>query len=176
MKMSRKFKTEAIVLKKKSLPSKDYIITLLSEDYGKITLFGKGVKKITSRRLPHLQTGNLIEAMIYKKNNKFYLEETKIISFFSKIKTNPEKISRLYFYLFLLERLLPENQKEEEIYGKAKKFLIELSETAVSENCFVKNVNGMMRDLGYLTEDKSLSQLTNFIQSIINEKIPFFTI
>jgi len=175
--MSRRFKTEAIVLKKKSLPNQDYILTFLTEKYGMISVFGKGIKKITSRRSPHIQTGNLIEAIIYKKNNKFYLEETKLISFFSKIKTDPKKISKLYFLFFVLERLLPENQREEKIYPLAKKFLIDLSERKTSsEIVFNKYLNQIVRDLGYITEDRSLDELINLIQSIINEKITFFTI
>lgn len=174
--MSRKVKTEAIVLKKKNLPNNDYIFTFLSEEFGKIKLFAKGVKKITSKRLPHLQTGNLIEGLIYKKDNRFYLEETKIISFFSKIKSNSYKISQLYFYLFVLERLLPENQKEEVVYKQAKKFLIELSNKGLTDIIFEKRLNEIVRNLGYLTDNKPLQELKNLIQSIINEKIPIFTI
>lgn len=175
--MSRKFKTEGIVLKKKSLPNQDYILTFLTDKYGKISVFGKGIKKITSRRAPHIQTGNLIQVIIYKKNSKFYLEETKLISFFSKIKKDPKKINKLYFFLFVLERLMPENQADEEIYLLAKKFLIDLSERKTSsEIVFNKYLNQIVRDLGYITEDRSLDELINLIQSIINEKISFFTI
>ncbi|PIP63744.1 hypothetical protein COW97_01050, partial [Candidatus Roizmanbacteria bacterium CG22_combo_CG10-13_8_21_14_all_34_12] len=57
---SRSLKTEAVVLKKKDLLNKDVLISVFSQDLGRLTLFAKGIKKITSRRSPHLQTGNLV--------------------------------------------------------------------------------------------------------------------
>ncbi|MBI4226632.1 DNA repair protein RecO, partial [Candidatus Roizmanbacteria bacterium] len=64
--MKRTIKTEAIVLRKRSLPNQDTIVTLFSKKIGKVNAFAKGIKKITSRRLPHVQTANLINAVLYK--------------------------------------------------------------------------------------------------------------
>ncbi|MEK7109728.1 MAG: DNA repair protein RecO, partial [Patescibacteria group bacterium] len=72
---SRSLKTEAIVLKKKDLLNKDVLISLFTQDLGRLTIFAKGVKKITSRRSPHLQTGNLINVLISHKNDHYYLQE-----------------------------------------------------------------------------------------------------
>ncbi|MBI4009495.1 recombination protein O N-terminal domain-containing protein, partial [Candidatus Roizmanbacteria bacterium] len=52
--MKRTLKTEAIVLRKRSLPNQDKIVTLFTKELGKLNVFAKGIKKITSRRLPHV--------------------------------------------------------------------------------------------------------------------------
>lgn len=171
--MFRTIKTEAIVLKKKSLLNKDYLVTMFSETEGKIKTMAKGVKKITSRRLSHLQTGNLIETIINKKAERLYLQETKLISAFSKIKDSQIKTGYLYYFLFILERLMAEGQKDFSAYNLLRKFLIELSENnQFTEVKLDQYVNRLIQDLGYTKENKSSSELRLIIEEIINEKLP----
>ncbi len=174
--MSRTFKTEAIVFKRKSLLNKDNVITLFTEKYGKIKAFSYGIKKITSRRLPHNQTANLVKTIVYKKNERFYLQETQLISSFLRIKKEKEKLNFLYFFLFLLDRLLPENQKEEKIYRLTKKFLIELSYKAFNKVRLTDYTNKLLRCLGYIKGERSLSELLIQVEKIINEKLPLSVI
>ncbi|MBI4225814.1 DNA repair protein RecO [Candidatus Roizmanbacteria bacterium] len=171
--MKRTIKTEAIVLRKRPLPNQDKIITLFTKELGKVVAFAKGIKKITSRRLPHVQTANLINAVLYKKDSRFYLQETDLISGFSQIKKNPHKIQLLYLFLFVVERLLPENQLETDAYKLVLKFLIELSETeSQGSSLLTKYLNKVLKLLGYSKEDKSYEELRNAIEEIIHEKMP----
>jgi DNA repair protein RecO (recombination protein O) len=175
--MPRTFKTEAIVLRKRSLLNKDLIVTLFTEKYGKINVFAKGIKKITSRRLPHTQTGNLINVLIHRKEERLYLQESSLISGFSEIKKNQKKINDLYYILFVLERLAPENQKEATLYNLIKRFLIELSGPVGLNNSIVtKYLNKILAVLGYLHKEKTLAELRLIIEEIINEKLPSFDI
>lgn len=173
--MTKKLKTEAIVLKKKNLPTKDILITVFSEDFGKIVVFAKGVKSITSRRLPHLQTANLISAIISKSNDRLYLAETTLISAFSAIKKDPRKVDLIYFMFYILDRLLPENHKEPQIYDIVKKFIVSLSKPIINPKMQLqKYLNLILYKLGYIDAEKSLSELKQTIESLTNEKIPHF--
>lgn len=175
--MARILKTEAFVIKKKSLLNKDTVITLFSQEKGKIKVFAKGIKKITSRRLPHSQTGNLIEALIHKKQDRLSLQETKLISLFSEIKKDSQKINNFYLVLFILDRLLPEGQKEEPIYLQFKKFIIELSKSKNPDGeILTRYLNEILRLLGYVKHRSSFSEIREIIEETINEKIPDFVI
>lgn len=169
---SRSAKTEAIILKKKDLLNRDILIRLFTEDLGRLTVFAKGVKKITSRRSPHLQTGNLINVLLSLRNDHYYLQETRLISGFSELKEDENKVKQLYSFLFVLERLLPEQQKEAKIYNLTKKFLIELSNSPGSRTITVKYLTVIMKLLGYLDKEVGLIELKSLIEEIINEKIP----
>ncbi len=171
--MNRTLKTEAIVLRKRSLPNQDKIITLFTLETGKVTAFAKGIKKITSRRLPHIQTANLIQTILYKKQDRFYLQESQLISGFSAIKNDRIKLQDLYVILFILERMLPENQKETSVYVLLKKFFIELSKSEGPTDMLLNEyLNKLMRILGYSVEEKSFEDMKRSIESIIHEKIP----
>lgn len=175
--MLRTFKTEAIVFKKRSLLNKDTLVTLFTEKYGKINVTAYGIKKITSRRLPHNETGNLLKAIIYKKNNRFYLQETQLTSVFSQIKKDRQKINYLYFLFFILDRLLPENQEEIAIYNITKQFLIEISKSPTfNEQKLGFYLNTILIVLGYIEKKKPLEELITVTEEIIGEKLPAFVI
>jgi len=164
-------------MRKKSLLNKDRIITLFSQEKGKIKVFAKGIKKITSRRLPHSQTGNLIEALIHKKQDRFYLQETKLISLFSNIKKNHQKMNNFYLILFVLDRMLPEGQREEPIYNEFKRFIIELSRSKETDGqLMTKYLSEILRLLGYVKRGATFTELKEIIEETINEKIPAFVI
>jgi len=170
--MSRVLKTEAIVFKKNSLLNKDVIITFLTQELGKVRVLAKGIKKITSRRLPHVQTGNLLKIVIHKNNDRFFLSETQLISSFSQIKNDPTKINYLYYFLFVLEKILPEDQKEDLIYVITKHYLVDLAKNIFTKDKLVSYLNKVLIKLGYLHKGRSFNELNFFIQEIINEKIP----
>ena len=174
--MMRSFKTEALVLRKKSLLHKDILVSLFSETDGKINVFAKGVKKLTSRRSPHLQTGNLIKVQLHKKNDRIYLEESNLISGFSVLKEDQEKINILYQFFFVLERILPEHQKEETVYNLTKSFLVKLSKLKEKEDILTAYFNKLLRFLGYTKKNHDFFELQSIISDLINEKLPSFDI
>ena len=174
--MSRSVKTEAIVLRKRSLLNKDLLVSLFSESFGKITVIAKGVKKLTSRRAPHLETFNLINVQLNKKGDKLYLEGTSLLSGFSEVKKNQGKLGPLYQFFFVLERLLPENQKEDVIYYLTKSFLIKLSRTTSKYDILEQHLNKLLKGLGYTKKDHDMTELEAIISDLINEKLPEFHI
>lgn len=175
--MSRAFKSEGIVLKKRNLPSQDIIVTIFSKEMGKIRVLAKGVKKISSKRLPHLQTGNIIEGVIYHSSEKrLYLQETTLISGLSQVKKDPKKMSFLYFYFHIIDRLLPENQQELEIYDAVKRFLIDLSKSKATISLLEKHLNILLKKLGYINKDGSLDELHKLVEELMNEKVSLIII
>ncbi len=174
--MSRTSKTEGIILKKKNLPTQDMIVTIFSHEMGKIRILAKGVKKISSKRLPHLQTGNIINAVIYSSEKGLYLQETTLISGLSQIKNDPKKISFIYFYFHLIDRLLPENQQELTIYNAVKRFLIDLSGSTTTIPLLEKHLNILFKKLGYINKKSSLDELHKLAEELINEKVPLIII
>lgn len=170
--MKRFLKTECIVFKKTNLLNKDKLVTLFTYDFGKMKVFAKGVRKIISKRLPHLETGNLIKVEIYKKSERFYLQESSLISGFYKIKTNPNRYKYLYLFLFVLNKLLPEEERECKIYKFVKIFLRALSEQEFTQKELDQFLNTLLFKLGFIKENKVQTTLYKTIEEIIDEKLP----
>jgi DNA repair protein RecO (recombination protein O) len=151
----RSIKGEAFVLKRKKLFDQNLVLTLFSEEFGKVAVFARGAGKLTSRRSPHLQTGNLVTFIAHKKDSYHYLTETSLISAFQHVKKDSDKLNHQYMLLFMLDRVLAEGQKEEKTYNLVKKFFIELSQTVNFNNSHTElYLNLILRHLGYITESK----------------------
>lgn len=176
--MSQGVKIEGFIFKKTSLLNRDLIITVFCRELGRVRILAKGIKKLTSRRSPHIETGNLIKAVLSKNKDYYFLQETALISGFSQIKKNQSKLQSLYLFLFILEKLLPENQKEERIYKLLKSFMISLSKRNDYKIIITDYFNKTVSLLGYQekNKDKDLVEITAFIEEIINEKLPAFNI
>lgn len=175
--MPSKLAINAIVIKKKELLNLDNLITILTEDFGKIKILAKGIKKINSRRAPHIQTANFINIVLYHKYGRYYLQESNMISGFSSIKKSSKKISLVYYLFSVIDKILPENQKEEDIYKITINFLIQLSKLDKFDNSFIeKYMNLIIKKLGYISKNKTLEEIHATIEDIIGKKLPFFVI
>lgn len=171
--MSKTIKAEAVVLKKRSLLGKDMAVTFFTATEGKIMAVAKGVKKITSRRASHIQTGNLVKIILYQKDNRYYLQESNLISAFSTIKSSQEKIDFQYLFFFIIDRLLPERQKEDDVYAFTKSFLLDLAKTSnFTKQVMTLYLRKLLLLLGYHKGAQSYFEQLRYVEEIIHEKIP----
>lgn len=173
--MKRYFKEEGIVLKKIKLREKHRLITFFSKNSGKINLFGFGTGAITSRRLSHLETGNYIKFSYQKKNDTCVLYETDIIWGFSKIKKSTYKLNTLFLLLFILNKILPENQVEKEVFNKTLIFLRDLNnKTELTVGHLNYYLEEILEILGFVDRTKIEGinfDSIDFVEGLINEKL-----
>lgn len=170
--MNRSDKAEGFVLKKKIILNKDYVVTLFTKERGKIRLIAKGARKITSRRAAHIQTGNLIDIQFSERGQTGFLQSTVLISGFVQTRTE-KKVDVLYLFLYILDKLLPEEQPEEEIYIYLKSFFIELSkEEKTSDELLTKYLQKVLLTLGYIEDVLPLNELLLEVEKNIEEKLP----
>lgn len=120
-------KLRAIILKRSNFGEADKFLTVFSLEKGKISLIAKGVRRIKSRRAPHLEPLNEVEIVAHKN----IITEAKISSL------NIFNLQNLTFALYgaeILDKLLPENEPHAEIYKLFNNFLnSEISENKVKE-------------------------------------------
>lgn len=164
---------EGVVLKKKLLLEKDYLVTVFTKENGKSTGFAKGARKLTSRRAAHLQTGNLIVAQLSKKSDVIYFQSTDLISGFMNTR-GEGKSDYLYAYLYILDRILPENQSESGVYNILLKFLIKLSDTDLYSDyskIFHNALQLTLMELGFVDGQLSVTKLINIVEENINQKL-----
>src|SRR3990167_2800737 len=131
-------------------------------------------KKMTSRRLSHLETGNFIRFSYYTKEGYSSLRETELIYGYSKIKESPEKLDALYLIIFILNKILPEDQEEYEIYTMTHKILKELNNRETTMKDVEKFVMSLLEKSGFIDEkiksDKSFDAIS-FVEELIGQKI-----
>jgi DNA repair protein RecO len=171
--MPRTTKTRGFILKKRNLLNKDIVFTIFSVETGKMSVFAKGIRSITSRRAPHIQTGNLVELELNHRGDTSYLQNSKLVSAFSQIRETEKMTNFLYLFLFILDKILPENQQEPKMYQVTQGFLFDMARNpAFSTQQFTVHLNSLLSVAGYVQGQKSLSELVRTVEETINEKVP----
>lgn len=118
---------QGIVLRKYKLKDSNISLSIFSKHSGKLHMFAYGVRNITSRRLSHLESGNYI-AFTYRSNSeKYYVNETELIYAYSSIKENPAKLTKTYAVLKLLDKILPENEAEGDVFDMTLEYFKKLN-------------------------------------------------
>lgn len=169
----QRIKIEGFVLRKKILLNKDIFITIFTKDAGKIAVIAKGVRKITSKRSAHIQSGNLIKAEVFSKNDINYLSSTEIISGFLNLRSL-ENNRYIYTILSLLDKLMPEGLSEPYVYIKIKKFFVSLSKQDEDKiEVFRSTLKYILKELGYIDEEKDLASLINIAEENMGSELPF---
>lgn len=161
-------------MRKRPLLEKDVLLDLFTLDQGKMTVTAKGVKKITSRRAPHLQTGNLVHFELQERHERWYLQQSQLISGFTAVRDHERRTSVMYILLFVLDRILPDAAPEPDVYILARRFMAEISRSEENEPAILKKyLYDVMVSLGYVQGEKTMKELIMIIEEIIHEKIPF---
>lgn len=170
-------KDYAIVIKKNQLRGDNILVTLFSKTNGKIIVKAYGVKKINSRRKAHLETGNFIAFSMYKKGSNVTLTETELIYGYSKVRRSSEKLAYLFTYLFVLNRILPENQAEHDFFDITVKFLKSLNnKIEFTTKDLLLFFDELLYAGGFLSAEKSALKSYDtlvFVEELIGRKINF---
>ena len=106
-------KTEALVLKSAKFRDTSLITTFLTADFGKIKALSKGVRKERSLVLSHYEPFSHVQIVFYEKTKSdiHFLSECTLLYFFSKIRSDFEKISWASYLTEVAEAVLPVHEK-----------------------------------------------------------------
>ena len=179
--MPKFISTESLVINKQRRREGDLLITLLTPNYGKINCLAKGAQSLKSRRLGHLEIGTIIKSSLYDKNSFYWLSETESVAAFLKDSSSLSQINLLFYFLEIVNRLLPFDQKQSELYQ-----IVVRGVKSISQNhyvSFIKEEINFLSELGYgLPPEITLSYksknykttqslIKNFCESIIEKPL-----
>jgi len=165
-----------IILKKNTLGDSDRFYTIYSKERGKISAVGKGVRKISSRRNPHLDTLNLVNFSVRENDSKYKtIEEVKAVTTFKNIKKDLDSSSTAYYLCELINKFNEEEHESLEQFDLLLQSLTSLEKTTAPLNYIVSAFEiKLMKLLGYgIYLDKCASCGRKFDNSWASYKFSF---
>lgn len=149
---------KGFILRRSNFGEADKTIVLFSRSHGKIKLIAKGIRRIKSRRAPHLELFNLSEVLVHKN----IIVEAKTLK---SPKADLESIGYLFYISEILDRLLPEGVPHPKIFDA-------LEQSGFSQNDTKAFTLEVLWDLGYLPKGSFPKQgITNFVESTIERPV-----
>ena len=109
--------TQAVVLKRSNFGEKDRIVTLFTQERGKIAAVAKGCRDIKSSRLSTLEPGNLVDIYLIVTKGLPILTQAKLVDEFIQTKQSLKKMKQLLQVLEIVDALSVEEENWEVFQG-----------------------------------------------------------
>jgi DNA repair protein RecO len=172
---SRSFTADGIILKRNKVGETDRIITLLTQEYGKLVTVAKGVRKISSSKRAFLEPGNLVQAYFIKTKSMPLLTQAKLINDCGQARTNLVDIRKLTQFLEILEKLFIEDEVEEQLFENILKLRQEISEQSISNGQIKRQLENLIEKMGYPhPKETKFSSVLDYVSSLTNRPMRSF--
>ena len=170
------YRDTAVVLRSMDIGEADKLLTLFGRYHGKFKAIAKGVRRLSSRKRGHLETFSVCRISCAEGKSLDIVVEAASDSYvdLDGIKTN--SISRLGFATRVLEKLLPEEVPDRELFDDWVQYL-KGQYDFVSTNGFVLNV---LEKTGFLStkvgdiwkenleSEKTFTQMKKWFEKIVD--------
>lgn len=169
----RTYKTEGIIIKRRNFGEADRILTVFTKRLGKIQIKAVGVRRITSRRSPHVELLNLSALTLHKGKFLPILTEAQTIEDFSSIKDNLTKVGFAYHICELVDGLCPENQENGRVFDLLSEVLFRLEHEEEIASVIHEFEIELLTILGYYKPSWRPQSIdtTLFIESILERRL-----
>ncbi len=169
----RSFKTEGIIIKRRNFREADRILTVYTKNSGKIQIRASGVRRITSRRSPHIEPLNLSVLNLYQGRAIPILTEVETIEEFSEIKCDLNKVGFAYHICELIDGLCAENQENRTVFFLLKETLERLSTDEDILSIVHEFEIELLTTLGFYTPTEAAKDINtvSFIERILERKL-----
>lgn len=147
-------KTEAIILKSADSNEVDRLLTVYSQNLGKIKISAKGVKKTESKLRYSIEPISRVQFILVEGKNFLILKDAIIVDQLLKIKKDPDKIKIAKNLAELIDEAIVGEEKDEEIW----KLIVLTFKCIDRDKLFFKSVipdfqRNLIKLLGYDPEE-----------------------
>ena len=170
-------KTKAIIINKKIYKENDLLVTILSQNLGKLFFIAKGASNFKNNRNSTLQLGNLVNLNLYQKNDLYWLSDSATLRNLFKNRKSLNQIKFTFYFLEILNQLVSQNQPQELLFDKSVSIINSIENKSFTK--YIDHLIDLIKILGYgIPQNISTSQrqgqyltcqklLLNYIQTII---------
>lgn len=166
----RFLKVDAIILKRRNTGETDRILTVFTKQYGKLILIAKGIRRVSSRRGPHLEIFSHVRLMIHKGKTMDVVTEAEMHDRFELLRSDLSRVSAAYYLCELVNSLTVEKQEHADVFDLLLRALRALE--ANKRSAVLRAFPGILVEkLGFVSQTKRHEVSNDFIESIIEKRL-----
>lgn len=169
----RVLQVEGIIIKRRNVGEADRILTVFTQELGKLQIKAVGVRKIASKRSPHVELLNIAQLSLYQGKSMPLLTEALAKETFATLKSKLTHIGFAYHICELVDGLCPEGQENREVFDLLKKVLTQLESTEELSLVVHDFEVALLQSLGYWSSQEKLHEinLSYLIEQILEKKL-----
>ncbi len=115
--MTVHYKTQGFIFKKENRLEADRVFSVFTKDFGRIEIFGKAIRKITSKLKGGIEIFSLSEIEFIQGKNKKTLTDTLFIERFKNIQEVPEKFEVANKISNLVDNFIKGEERDQNIFN-----------------------------------------------------------
>lgn len=147
--MSRGFNTQALVLKRSNVGEADRIVTLFTQEQGKISAVAKGARQIKSTKRAYLEPGNHIKCSLVTTKGLPILTQATLISDATEVRTNLTRMRQMLQLLEITDKLFVEEHDETLLFDDILNIRNKIVTQQISAAWFREAIENVIIKLGY---------------------------
>lgn len=151
--MSDYIKTTGIVIKRTNYKDADKILTMLTQELGKISCKAKGIRKITSKKRSHLEPGSIATIYLIKTYDRYLITQANSIYNIKLSETDYDVTLYLYSILEITDKLIP-NDDPNPINFRLLKKALELFNQTPTKGLVLGYLIKLMKINGFYTKSE----------------------
>jgi DNA repair protein RecO (recombination protein O) len=169
----RSFRAEGIVIKRSNYSEADRIVTIFTKKNGKIKVKAAGVRRIASRRSPHIEPLNYCIFGLYQGRNMLSLTEVESKETFPLLKKDLKRIGLAYHVCELIDGLCAENQENQDVFMLLGRTLRKLSKEENLPQIIYEFELELLRLLGFYKPVESTVKINTqeLIENILERRL-----
>lgn len=171
----RSYKTTGIVIRRVNIGETDKLITLITRYNGKIVVLAKGIRKITSRKAPHLELLTFVKLSIVRGKTWDYIIEAETIESFPYLRLSLEKIAWVYKIIEQTDRLLSEGIEFRVIFDMLISTLTDFNQVESLNYRDLTDLYSLklLWELGYLPKGRQMNgdRLDRYMEQIMEKTL-----
>jgi DNA repair protein RecO len=162
----------ALVLKRSNTRESERVVTLITQEHGKMVCIAKGAQKLTSSKIAALEPGNVIKASLIRSHETWLLTQAIISSDTSVLSGSLPKMRQLFQLLEFLQHLLVEEELPNEVFSLVLALRNAVVNPTQTTTLFYQLFDELLVELGYMPFDQSKHQsLTAYVAEITEKKL-----
>src|SRR4030042_4370415 len=116
MRIARVYTAEAIVLKRQNIGEADRILTVFTKKYGKMRVLARGVRKVSSKRAPHVEVFNRVIVTVHRGRGMDTLTEVSPVASYEAIRQDIARVGAAYYLCELIDGLLAAEEAQADVF------------------------------------------------------------
>ena len=170
--MQRSFKSQGIVLKRRHYGEADRLVTIFTQNYGKLTVLAKGVRRSKSGRRSSVEPATQAQFMFYRKSSLPLLTQASLLNSFPGISAELSQMTKAYQIMEVVDSLTAEEEEMSMVYQLLVEMLGRLSDGTAHKGFLLESFRFLLQELGF-THDKEFSELglKRYIEELANRQL-----
>lgn len=115
--MEDTIKTHGIVIKSAKFKENSKILTAFTQELGKISIMAQGAMKPNSKALAYSEVFSTSEFILKKGRNFYYIVSADLIDSHYYLRESIDTMAAGFYFLDLIDKSIPEAEKNERIYN-----------------------------------------------------------